>query len=253
MKEDGTAFDESDILDIKRQIQDVNHRMHGAFNDVDRGDANKWVIGRALMQFRQWMPAFYTQRFRKERINVMTGESEEGFYNTYFKFVAGYIEDCFRLKFNVLTKYKKLTNTQKANVRMAFFESTLALLLLAITKMKFAAPDKDDPAFANIVRYNLYRLKMELGAASPINVIDFIDNITTLVQSPLPMTENIDRLISIVDVTLIGGTIKTGRYAGWNKYLRNLYFATPMAKNIGRLVDLIEGDVSMFNPYIKHK
>lgn len=250
LNEDESKFTEDDMMQMKSKIQEVNHKMHGAFNDVDRGEANRWVIGRMLMQFRQWMPAFYTSRFRNERLNVVTGETEEGFYRTYFKFVTGFIGDLFRLKFNLLTRYKNLTDSQKANIRMAFVESSLAILLLCLTKMKFMKPDKDDPAFANIVRYNLYRLKMELGAAAPTS-LDFLDNIKTLVQSPIPATENIDRLISVLDITLIGGTVKSGRYAGWNKYLRNLYFATPMAKNVGRVVDLIDGDVSMFNPYIK--
>lgn len=251
LNEDGTEFTERDMMNMKSKIQEVNHKMHGAFNDVDRGEANRWVIGRMLMQFRQWMPAFYTSRFRNERINIVTGETEEGFYRTYFKFITGFIGDLFRLKFNFLTRFRNLTDSQKANVRMAFFESSLAILLLCLTKMKFMKPDKDDPAFANIIRYNLYRLKMELGAAAPTS-LDFIDNIKTLVQSPIPATENIDRLISVLDITLIGGTVKSGRYEGWNKYVRNLYFATPMAKNIGRVIDLTDGDISMFNPYTKH-
>ena len=65
-------------------IQDVNHKMHGAFNDVDRGDINKWVLGRMLMQFRQWMPAFYNTRFKAESLDPLTGEMSEGFYRTYF-------------------------------------------------------------------------------------------------------------------------------------------------------------------------
>ena len=250
LKEDGSLFTQDDFLKIKLMIQDVNHKMHGAFNDVDRGDINKWVLGRMLMQFRQWMPAFYNTRFKAESLDPLTGEMNEGFYRTYFQFIYGLLQDAFRLKFNLMTRFHNLTDTQKANVRMAFTESSLALLLLFLTHRKFMAPDKDDPAVVNILKYNLYRLKMELGAAAPTS-LDFLDNIKTLVQSPIPATENLDRLISFIDITLIGSTVKSGRYEGWNKYLRNIYFATPTARNIGRVVDLMDGDISMFNPYRK--
>ena len=149
-----------------------------------------------------------------------------------------------------MTRFHNLTDAQKANVRMAFTESSLALLLLFLTHRKFMAPDKDDPAIVNILKYNIYRLKMELGAAAPTS-LDFINNIKTLIQSPIPATENLDRLISFIDITLIGSTVKSGRYEGWNTYLRNLYFATPTARNIGRVIDLMDGNVSMFNPYRK--
>jgi hypothetical protein len=62
--------------------------------------------------------------------------------------------------------------------------------------------------------------------------------------------ENLDRIISLIDLSTMGDTIESGKYAGWNRWLKNLYFATPYVKNVSRFVDLVEGDTSMFTPYI---
>lgn len=227
--------------------------MHGAFNETDRGEINKYVLGRMVLQFRQWMPSFYSKRFRKTRVNVLTGETEEGFYNTYYKFVVGGIMDLVKYKKSLGTRYKMLSNTQKANVWKGLIESSMAILLLVISKSRLGAPDKEDPAIVNLLKYNMYRLKMELVTASPISV-GFLDNIWTLIKSPIPAMENIDRLINLLDVTAMNDTIKTGRYAGWNKYVRNLYYAVPYVKNVGKFIDMItRGDITMFNPYIKSK
>lgn len=144
--------------------------MHGAFNDIDRGDIHRMVVGRMAMQFRQWMPAFYMSRFRKNRINVLTGENEEGFYNTYYKFIAGTIKDAIKLKFNIGERYGMLTDSQKANIWKGLMESSTALSLGIILRGNFGNPEKDDPAIVNMIKYNMYRLKMELVAASPMSI-----------------------------------------------------------------------------------
>lgn len=237
------------MFNLKMNIQHVNHGMHGAFNEVDRGDINRFVLGRMVMQFRQWMPAFYMKRFRSERFNVITGQTEEGFYRTYYRFMLGTIKDIFTLKRGIATRYNMLSETQKSNVWKGLIESMSAILLMILLSGRLGEPDKDDPAALNILKYNMYRLKMELMAASPIS-LEFYNNAKTLIKSPIPAMENMDRLLALLKFWEIGDTIEIGKYAGWDKYLRSLYFAVPYVKNVGKFVDMIiDGDVSMFTPY----
>lgn len=235
----------------KLTIQSANHAMHGAFNATDKGDIHRNVIGRLAMNFRQWMPAFYMDRFRAKRYQIITGKEEEGFYRTAGRFFVGTLKDLFTLKFNTLTRWKELSDMEKSNISKAAFEVGL-LYILGFILHGLGGPDKDDPWLANVIKYNMYRLKMELGAAAPTS-ISFLDNVKTLVQSPIPAVENIDRVISLINVSTMFDTIETGKYAGWNRWLRNAYFSIPTARNINRFFDLIDGDVSMFTPYIKNK
>lgn len=247
-KEDGSNFTENDLQHIKEIIQNVNHSMHGAFNSVDRGDASRNVLGRLIMQFRQWMPAFYMSRFKSSRLNVVTGEEEEGMYRTAANILFGTLQDLFHFKFSLLTRYKNLNKTQRANCLMALFEVALLYAISGLLHLG-GGPDKDDPWLTSLLKYNGYRLKMELGAAAPTSK-DFLDNWQTLVRSPIPAMENIDILTRLLDPSTFNDTIERGKYAGWNRWVKNVYFAAPYAKNVGRFIDLVNGDTSMFTPYI---
>lgn len=255
---DGTEFNDDSIRQYRSLIQEANHRMHGAFGSVDRGEIHRSVVGRLIMQFRQWMPAFYLERFKSKRINIATNTEEEGFYYTAGKFAMGLISDLMHLKFQWGTRWNMLSSAQKSNILKASFEvSLLYSIMLLISGWSFFGikpllkdPDKDDPGVINALKYNLYRLKMELGAAAPTSR-DFLDNIMTLINSPAPCIEQIDRLTALLDFSTMFDTIETGKYAGWNRWVKDAYYAMPYAKNIGRVFELADGDISMFNPYIK--
>lgn len=248
-KLDGSEFTEDDLQQIKLLIQDSNHRMHGAFNQTDIGDMNRNAVGRLIKQYRQWMPAFFMDRFKSKRLNVVTGQEEEGFYISAAKTILGFLGDFAHLKFNVATRWSNLTKEEKSNLRMALFEVSLLYLIVGMLKF-MGGPDKDDPWLANAFKYNLYRLKMELGAAAPTST-DFLNNWKTLINSPVPAMENIDRVINLLDLSTLGEEVQSGRYKGWNRWLRNAYFAAPYTRNIGRFVDLVNGETSIFTPYIK--
>ena len=248
---DGKEFTNQDLVPIKLEIQDVNHRMHGAFNQTDIGDMNRNAVGRLIKQYRQWMPAFFMDRFKTKRLNVVTGNEEEGFYITATKTLLGMLNDAIHLRFNFATRFKNMTKEERANCKMAFFEVGMLYLIIGMLKY-MGGPDKDDPWLKNAVRYNFYRLKMELGAAAPTSK-DFLNNWKTLINSPVPAMENIDRIINLFDLSTLGEEIQSGKYKGWNRWVRNAYFATPYVRNIGRVVDLVEGDVSMFSPYLTGK
>jgi hypothetical protein len=235
----------------KMEIQAANQKMHGAFSNTDKGDIHRNVLGRLVMNFRQWMPAFYMDRFKSRRYKLATDTEEEGFYRTAGKFMVGTLKDLFTLKFNILERWRTLSDAEKSNMRKAITEVCM-LYLIGFILNGMGGPDKDDPWATNMVKYNLYRLKMELGAAAPTSGA-FLDNVTTLIQSPIPAVENIDRLIKLVNVSTMFDTIETGHYAGWNRWVRNAYFAIPTARNIGRFFDLIDGDISMFAPYVNSK
>lgn len=242
---DGSDFTEENLFKVRSIIQDVNHAMHGAFSDIDRGDIHRHVVGRLLMQFRQWMPAFYSDRFKGRRLNIKTGETEEGFYIT----TAGYLADVVRMKGRFATAFKNLSSEEQTNVKKAIWEVSLLYLLVLISKSAAGKPDKDDPWAVSMLKYNMYRLKMELSAAAPTSM-DFLDNMKTLINSPIPCMENADRLISLLKVTDMTKTVESGKYMGWNKWVKNAYFATPYIKNINKVKDLAEGDITIFNPYL---
>lgn len=248
---DGTPVGKEFLQKLKRTIQDSSHKINGAYGDVDKGNADTFILGRLLMQYRQWMPAFFMNRFKTKRYNDATEKEEEGFYLTTAKFIYNNIADLFKLKFQLATRWNMLNNYQKGNIARALTEVTLFWALSLILNLS-GAPDDDDPMIVNTMKYAGYRLKLELGSGFPVN-LGFAKNIITLTRSPIPAMEKTDYLINLLGIWDLGETIESGKYEGWNKYLRNLYYAVPFARNFGRVYDMYSGNLEMFNPYLKNQ
>jgi len=245
---DGNKITDESLFDIKRRIQVISHKINGAYSDIDKGQINNSVYGRLLMQYRQWMPAFYMSRFKSSRYNAVTDRMEEGYYRTMGKFMLQLLKDIGDLKFTFFTRFKQLSPYQKANIMKSIYELSLFGLLSLLLRFG-GEPDDEDTYALNYLRYMAYRLRLELGSGAPS--LAFFENLGTLVQSPVPAMEKMEYIVNIFNFGDIGQTIETGKYAGWNKYLRNVYFALPFARNIGRAVELGQGHFDMFNPYIK--
>lgn len=244
----GKPVTEKMLFDIKRQLQIISHRINGAYGEIDKGQINTSVLGRLLTQYRQWMPSFIMSRFKTPRYNAASGETEEGFYNTFLKFTVGSIADLFKAKFTIATRWKQFTPTQKGNMIKALTELGLFTFLTALLHF-VGAPDKDDGAALNYLRYMGYRLKLELGSAAPTPAL--IENALTLFQSPIPALEKSDYIINLMNLWNLFDTVESGKFEGWNKYVRNLYYAVPFARNIGRGIDMYKGDYSMFDVYLR--
>ena len=245
---DGGEMDEEFLFNTKRRIQVISHRINGAYSDVDKGQINNIVYGRLLMQYRQWMPAFYMNRFKTSRYNAVTDRMEEGYYLTAGKFMLQILKDVGDLKFTFFTRFKQLSSYQKASVMKAIYELSMFGLLSILLNLGGGEPDEEDSYAVNYLRYMAYRLKLELGSGTPTLAV--FENTMTLIQSPVPAMEKMNALIDLFTFSDLGRTIETGKYAGWNKYLRNVYFAVPFARNIGRAAELGQGQFDMFRPYL---
>ena len=246
---DGSEFTERSMYDIKRQIQVISHRINGAYSEVDKGKINYYALGRLVMNFRQWMPAYIETRYGKRKYNAVTDRMEEGFYRTAASFTLNTVKDLLQLKFTMATRWKSMDNMQKANLLKALAEMSMFSLLLGLLKWGGGEPDEDDSYVLNFLRYNGYRLSLELGSFAP--TLAALENIQTLIRTPIPAMSATDRLISVFNFADIGRTVETGKYAGWNQYLKNLYYAVPYVRNVGRAVDLGQGDFDMFNVYLQ--
>lgn len=245
---DGKPVTEKTLFEIKSRLQTISHRINGAYNEIDKGQVNNKVLGRLLFQYRQWMPAFYMNRFKSSRYNASTEDIEEGFYITTFNFLKQNIVDITHAKFQIATRWKQLTPTQRGNLLKALTEMGLFGILTMLLHFG-GEPDKDDGAVLNYLRYMGYRLKLELGSGAP--TFEFPKNILTLFQSPLPALEKGDYLLNLFGVWNMFDIIESGKFEGWSEYERDLYYAIPFVRNIGRAGDLYEGDFNIFNAYLR--
>lgn len=243
---EGKELNDDYLFSIKQKIQYCNSRLQGAYSTIDKGDLHKAIIGRLAGQFRQWMPALVMNRFSSKKSNIITGKEEEGYYVTLLSFLAGTISDLKNRKFNILTRFSELNEYEKSNIRKANIELGVLAVLAIILNSGFGNPDDEDPWAVNLLKYNMYRLRMEIAALSPTPA--FVDNVTTLIKQPIPSINILESAIDVIDI-FNSDIIENGRYKGWRTNVKALYQLTPTVKNVDRLLHFIEGEMDIFKPY----
>lgn len=245
---EGKTLDDNYYFKTKLRIQEVNHKSLSNFSDVDKGYLHKYVAGRFLGQFRQWMPKFYMERFKSKRYNAQTDRFEEGYYNTYFKFIGGLLKDAMHLKFQLATRWDNLSEEDKKNILRAIKETSTMFSLGLV--LKYAGePEKEDPGLLKYLSLTAHRTYTDITAGIPS--LQMVESIFTIIKSPVAAVNSLDTIINLLDVHLMFDEIESGRFEGWSRWAKNLYYAIPTAKNLDRLYQMLfEGDTSLFLPYI---
>lgn len=232
---------------LRRRIAYCNRSMHGAFGDDEKGMIHRYAFGRLLMNFRQWMPAHYSRRFRGTHYNADLGEYREGYYYTAWKFVAGCAKDLFQRRFQIATRWAELSDMERYNLKRTTAETMLLVGISASLALLGSEKDhKGNWAMRHLI-YLLKRLNMETKASSPFN-LGFFDNIMTMLNSPMACLNTIKRLRDIVDVTDMFETIENGKYKGENRYVHNLEKNAPFVGQIIKQYRLGE-DEDLFNVF----
>ena len=248
-KADGTEFTQDDFVAMKRKISRVNRRLHGAYSETFKGQIHQKAWGRMVMQFRQWMPGFYSNRFAGlfggNYYDVELGDVEEGYYVTTFKFIASLAKDIKKARFDIATRKKMLTPHERANIRRFFMEVELLAVLSILCGAMGALKDDKDHWSTRMLYYQMLRLKLEVGAGVPFN-INFADNIWTILQSPAASIKTCNNLLDLLCFWNLFTEIQSGRYQGHSRYFKDFVEAIPLYGQIRKAIDIKEEDY-MFN------
>lgn len=238
-KEGNTTYrkiTEKDITDMRLRIGAINRRMHGAFNDEDRGAIQNKAIGRLIMQFRQWMPEYYENRWGSKKENVILDKQTEGFYLTFGRFMLDTIRDLKRGNFELKTRYKNLQSWEKANLRKFTAEMAILIGILALIRGLGDLKDKKGYWDKRMLAYQLRRMKLEITAGfDPSNAI-------SILQSPMASIRTFDGLLNLFKFWNLNDEIQSGRYKGWSKYHRDVYKAFPVYQQLRRVADVKDED-----------
>lgn len=252
-KLDGSEFTQEDFIALKRKISRANRRMHGAYSEAYKGQINQKGALRLVMQFRQWMPAFYSNRFAGifsgSYYDVELGDVEEGYYVTALKFITKTLKDVKNMKFEILTNLHNMTPHQKANMRKAVAETASCIILGVLAFFLGGIDDKESTWTKKMLKYQLLRLNLEVGAAVPFNP-SFFDNIWTMMQSPAAAVKTCKDLTDLLKFWNLCIEIQTGRYQGYSRYHKDVLELLPLYGQIRKAWDLKE-ETYMFNLFTK--
>lgn len=238
-------------IEMKLKIGKVNQSLNGAFNESDKGAIHRYALGRMAMQFRQWMPAHYSRRFASAYYDAQLEQFREGYYRTLGRFSLDLLKDLRHAKFQMATRWSKLSDTEKKNMKRSFGELSMFALLSVLCSMCGHWKDKKNNLGERLILYNLMRMKMEAGASIPWPLSpDFISNTWSIIQSPAASMKTLEGLTNLLEFQNMFNEIQSGRYKGWSEYERDLVKAIPLYGQVRKAVDLSTEDY-MFNIFDK--
>lgn len=260
---DGSPINQEYINEIRNTIQYVNQAMHGAMNTEDKGIIHQYMLGRAAMNFRQWMVRHYSRRFRARHFDS-NKSMREGYWVSLYKFIQsedtkeafqdkqffiaiwGFLKDIGTCLFRAKATWSTLKEDQKYNVKRVCSEIVIFTSLICLS---FALGEPDDHKREFWRRWWIYqtrRLITEAEAASPTPYA-FMSNIT-IFNSPIASINTLNSLTYILTgLDDIGKEIKSGPHRGENLYWRNVKkYTLPFYKDFEQMQKLSE-DEALFN------
>ena len=234
-------IDQAYLDSIRDRIRYCNQTTHGSMNDEDKGVIHQKLYGRAIMNLRQWMVEHYSRRFRGKHWEDSLKEWREGYYYTTGRLLWSYCRALLRFESEYATQWSQMNSMQKANVKRAMREQFIMMLLLGLSFAIGETDELKEDAYTRFWAYQAKRALMEVKASTP----EFISfELMKLLNSPIPATSTINGLLYIVfGIPDMAETIQRGRYAGWNKYWRNvLKYSLPFWRHIDELIHMNEND-----------
>lgn len=227
-KADGSDFTQDDIIKFSRRSAAINQRMHGIYNKADRSAMQRLAIGRMGMMFRKWMRPSWNRRFNSATYNYDLQAWTEGYYRTTGRFFLALAQDMRQAQFDIASRWKEMTQTEKANVKRALIEVAHFLAVTAAIGLIEWSDDRDRPWLVRMVEYQLRRLYTELGAMIPGK--SMISEGLKIIKSPaagVNTIENILDLTKLLNPWNYTDEIQSGRYEGHSTAYKS-FFESPV-------------------------
>lgn len=218
-KQDGSAFTSRDISDVSGKMRYINQHLFGIYNEEDTIGARRVILGRFLMQYRDFIPAQFRYRFGAKTTNLEKGDMVEGYYRTTGRFLKGLYKEVIMGEKKLGQVIESLEDFEKANIKRAVFEVFQWLVICGLTSLLGGA-DKDRPWAERMLGYYFVRLRTETGAQVPFSMGK---EMITLAKSPFAATNIISDLVALGELLnpySYTQTLKSGDYKGHSRAYR---------------------------------
>ena len=238
---DGNPITTDYIDKIRKKLRYVNQSTHGAMNDEDKGLIHQRMLGRMVMNFRQWMVEHYSRRFRARHFDASLGMDREGYWVSLWKglmnddtkdtwnsghkmdAIGQFMKDLYTFTFRSEAQWHNLDDMQKYNIKRVRAEMLMYICLLGLG---FALGDPDEHKKDFWRRWWIYQTKRAiLDTEASMPMPQAIGNALTIMNSPMASLNTMNSLLYTFYGLFNGDLttdIKSGDHKGENKYIRNM-------------------------------
>lgn len=126
--QDVIGSEEIFIDKLTTKIKEVNNSIHGRYSARDAAIIQKELLGRAILQFRKWIPAMFEARWEGKSYNDILETTTEGKYRTFLRLMS---ENRKELR-NFLIGKSNLSEFEIANLRKIIAGNILFTTMLIL-------------------------------------------------------------------------------------------------------------------------
>lgn len=154
------AIQERVVQKSKQVIQNVD----GVLNETDQVAAQRDVLTNMFMMHRGWLLINLTKRFKKQHLNLATGQVEEGHYITLMNFLGSVLKKR-KTGESMAQIVEGMTTNQKKNLKRVVVETGFGIFLLALGEAVIGSDDDDDEYMENLMQLVYLRTVSEYNSA----------------------------------------------------------------------------------------
>ncbi len=233
-------------MDFKFKLDTLLKKIHGNYDPQSAILINKKFFGRALIQFRRWIPEGVAQRFDSEKYDNYLQRTTKGRYSTYYD--LGWKNSAKVLLKSAITRgsdkafeglgyegveLELVKENMKKNLREIYFKLSLMGMYIMLSGL-----DDEDETQRKLKNYSINTvLRLQDDIEFYYSPIAF-DNIT---RSALPVTNIIVDFAKFSDAfldTMNGeGTYKSGIHSGDSKLLWRGAKLLPFTSTVAGLIN----------------
>jgi hypothetical protein len=144
LKKKGSSEVELDVIRFRNKVMKVNKKIMGNMDPNDYAAIKRYMLGRALMQFRNWLPAMFEERWGRARFDYDLEMWTEGRYRTGYKYIIDHVlNPMLGDTKSKLLAWKSLTPQQRAAMKSNLLDMAIIIGVLGLLGMLRGDGDDD--------------------------------------------------------------------------------------------------------------
>lgn len=191
------------ITRFKNKVMKVNKKIMGNMDHNDHASAKRYMLGRAVMQFRNWLPATFEERWGRKRFDYDLEEYTEGRYRVGFRYVIEHvIKPMLSKTKSRLLEWKNLTPQERAALKSNILDIVIITGVFAM--LGVLRGDGDDEK-TMMDRYSIRvidRLLAELTFFTLLPLPNVIQDKYQIIISPAAAVSTVEDIMRVWDHTI---------------------------------------------------
>ena len=137
----GIVFSEREKFDFMGEIHSINKKLHGVYNEFDKGELQRHWYGKLALMFRKHIYKGMVNRYGKEQLDVESGDVEEGYYRT---FLSKLYQDFKEFGLIGMIQYKSYSPEQKTAFLKTMLDVSVLMTLMLLSAAVHGFDDDDE-------------------------------------------------------------------------------------------------------------